>query len=137
MPALKKVLFLDFVFTFPYFGYSQSLNGFSMDEVKREFCDSKYYIEETKDGKINSDKYLIMVDIPIARLYFTFDDKKICEQTIIAPYDEMNLNCYIVHSDEKVIVISMTQSRECSGVLWDNIETVKIDDTWVKILSIE
>lgn len=77
------------------------------------------------------------MDIPIAHLYFIFNDKKICEQTIIAPYDEMNLNGYIEYSDEKVIVISMTQSRECSGVLFDNIETIKIDDIWVKILSIE
>ena len=70
-------------------GYSQSRLGYSLTEIQQEFKGETSLITGFPQ------EHWLSLDMSTALVFYTFDDKNVCDGTIISPYTTSDLNYYI------------------------------------------
>jgi len=90
------------------FAIGQARFGYSVNEIKSEFSDKKYNLS----GDYGEDGiYHLIIQLPNANIIYLFDADKICNTTIVGPFDQNALNYYVEYYNKNYVVISPTEWR--------------------------
>lgn len=119
-----KKIFILFSFFITIFSFSQSRLGSTEREIKNEFSDRKYELEENYVQNI----YTISVRLEIAQVHYLFNSDKICEMVFIYPHNQGGLNYYVEMYNNQYVVISDKKWKMYSDNGIANIE-LKVGDT--------
>jgi hypothetical protein len=106
--CLLSLLFILFISAIN----AQARLGASFTEIKTEFSDSKFSLENGFDKE--GDLY-ISIETLSSKVIYYFNESKICELTIIIPNNQGALNYYVENYNKQYVIINSTEWKMYSA----------------------
>lgn len=103
---MEKYIITLIAFLSALVSYSQVRLGFTSDEVKNEFWEDKYNLNE---GYTIDDIYFINIRGDRANVFNYFDYDKVCFFSTVIPDDQGSLNYYVEQYNSQYVIISSTE----------------------------
>ena len=107
------------------FAFSQARLGSSAIEIREEFSDTTYHLEE---GVTDSGSPFISVELDRSTAMYILNDEEICTLTLIIPEDPGVLNGMVEEYNNRYVIISPTEWRMYGEGGYADIKLIFLDD---------
>ncbi len=105
---MKQLFVLAAAFFCANFAFAQSRLGSTADEIREEFSDPTYQLE---DGATDGGRPFIRVEMERSSVMYLLDDEDVCALTFIIPEDPGALNGLVEEYNNRYVIISPTEWR--------------------------
>lgn len=105
--------------------FSQARLGSTAIEIREEFSDSTYHLEE---GVTDSGSPFISVELDRSSAMYMLNDEDICALTFIVPDDPGALNGMVEEYNNRYVIISPTEWRMYGEGGYADVQLVFLDD---------